>query len=458
MTKKLLAIILSLGMVMTMLAGCTSQQNPNPTNPPSESKPGEQTQAPADNSKAPAGTGSVYWLNFKPEADAALQQIAKDYTAETGVQVKVVTAASGNYSPTLTAEMDKSGAPTLFVVGNAAGVQTWKDYCYDLKGTKIYNELSTDSFNLLDETGKVCSIGYCYESFGIIVNKALLKQAGHDLSEIKDFASLKAVVEDIHSRAAELGFDAFTSSGLDDSSSWRFSGHLANMPLYYQSRDAGGWTECPATLTTDYLDNYKMIWDLYINNSATAPSALATAGLDAEAEFGTGKAVFYQNGTWEYANLVTSDETGYHMNPDDLAMIPIYCGVDGEEKAGLCSGTENCWAVNAKASQEDIDATIDFMTWLVTSEKGTKVMAQEFGPIPYKNAAATENVFFNDANNYMNAGNYTVEWAFNYTPNVDDWRAALVQSLVQYCAGGSWDNVVTAFQAGWATQYQAANG
>ena len=49
---------------------------------------------------------SVYWLNFKPESDEALQQIAKMYTEKTGVDVKVVTAASGTYSQTLTAEMD----------------------------------------------------------------------------------------------------------------------------------------------------------------------------------------------------------------------------------------------------------------------------------------------------------------------------------------------------------------
>lgn len=34
--------------------------------------------------------GSVYWLNFKPESDAVLQEVAKAYTAETGVEVKVV--------------------------------------------------------------------------------------------------------------------------------------------------------------------------------------------------------------------------------------------------------------------------------------------------------------------------------------------------------------------------------
>ncbi len=401
-------------------------------------------------------TGSVYWLNFKPEADEALQAIAKTYTEETGVEVKIVTAASGTYEQTLTTEMDKSDAPTLFVVGNQAAVKTWGDFCYDLKGTDIYNELTTDDFTLYDADGKACSIGYCYEAFGIITNKALLEKAGHSVDEIKDFASLKAVAEDIHARADELGFDAFTSSGLDPDSSWRFTGHLANMPLYYESVD-DNWDGAPAEIKGTYLDNFKNIWDLYINNAEADPADLATPGRAAQKEFGEQKAAFYQNGTWEYAALTGTDEGQYGLKAEDLQMLPIYCGVDGEENAGLCSGTENCWAVNAKASQADIDATIAFMKWMVTSEAGTKCMAEQFGEIPYKAAAANDNVFFQNASDCLKDGKYSVAWAFNYTPNVDEWRAGLVDAMTKYCAGGDWKDVETAFVNGWATQYAAAN-
>ena len=430
MRKKLLGVALCATMVAGLLAGCGSSSKSEKTG--SDSK------------------GSVYWLNFKPEADEALQGIAKTYEKEKGVKVKVVTAASGNYNSTLTSEMGKSAAPTLFVVGNQAAVKTWNDYCIDLKGTDVYNELNTDAFNLTDENGKVASIGYCYESYGIIVNKKLLKKAGHEITDIKDFASLKSVAEDIHKRADKLGFDAFTSSGLDDASAWRFTGHLANMALFYEGRD-DGWKEAPAEIKGTYLENFKNVWDLYINNSKYKKNTLATGGYDAEAEFKKGEAVFYQNGTWEYDALKKS------ISDDDMQMIPIYCGVEGEEKAGLCSGTENCWAVNAKASEADQKATLDFMKWLVTSKEGTKVMAEQFGAIPYKNAADSGNVFLKNANDLLEAGNYNVDWTFNYTPNVDEWRASLVAAMNKYDAGGSWDDVKTAFVQGWAAQYKAAN-
>ena len=442
--KKIIALLLALVMVFALCA-CGSQPANNP--------PAEETKAPAEETPAASSAeGSVYYLNFKPEADEAWQKVAAAYTEQTGVPVKVVTAASGQYDTTLTAELDKDAAPTMFQVGNLGAVNSYGEFCYNLEGTDVYNEMTTTDFNLKNEAGETVSIGYCYEAFGIIVNKALLEKAGHSVDEITNFESLKAVADDIHARADELGFDAFTSAGLDGSSSWRFSGHLANMPLYYEFRD-DGVTEQPATIKGTYLENYKNIWDLYITDTATTGAALLSAtGDQAEAEFGEGKAAFYQNGTWEYSNLTSADKFG--MNPDDLTMIPIYCGVEGEEKAGLCCGTENCWAINKNASPEDIQATLDFMYWVVTSEEGTTMLAEQFGPCPFKNAKTPENVFFAAANEYVANGNYTVTWAFNWTPAVDDWRAAVVDALSQYTTGtGDWSTVETAFVQGWATQY-----
>lgn len=434
--KKFLALILALVMALSLVA-CGEKKDDTKTD-------GDAT-----------ATGSVYYLNFKPESEDAWQALAKTYTAETGVPVKVVTAASGEYETMLVSEMDKDGAPTLFQC-NEGGVATWGDFCYDLSSTDVYNELVSKDYALKNANGEVISIAYCLETYGIIVNKALLEQAGHSLDEITNFESLKAVADDIHARAAELGFDAFTSAGLDGSSSWRFSGHLANMPLFYEFRDDSVSSK-PATIKGTYLDNYKNVWDLYITDSATTGAALLTAtGDQAEAEFGQGKAVFYQNGTWEYSNLTSAEKFG--MNPDDLTMIPIYCGVEGEEKAGLCTGTENYWSVNKNAKPEDIQATLDFLKWVVTSDAGTTMMSEQFGACPFKSSKAPSNPFSALANEYVANGCYPVTWAFNFTPAVNDWRAAVVDALSKYTAGnGSWDDVKTAFVDGWATQYANEN-
>jgi raffinose/stachyose/melibiose transport system substrate-binding protein len=403
-----------------------------------------------------ASKGSVYWLNFKPESDETLKKIATMYKDKTGTEVNVLTAASGTYNDTLTSEMDKDKAPTLFVVGNQASVESWGDYCLDLKDTKIAKELNTEDYMLYDADGKLCSIGYCYECYGIIVNKELLKKAGYAEDYITNFETLKTVAEDVHKRSAELGFDAFTSSGMDDSSSWRFTGHLANLEYYYESVDTpDAWTSCPAEIKGTYMDNYKNLYDLMVVNSATDRKDLATGGFDAAAEFAEGKAMFYVNGNWEWSGL---SEKG--MKAEDLTMIPYYCGVEGEEKAGLNCGTENYWAVNANASKEDQEATIDFMYWLVTNADASAKAVETFGVMPYKQAAESANPFFAQANKYAEAGNYTMPWVTNFQPNVDAYRAALVAAMNDYNADptdANWDKVETAFVDGWATQYAAAN-
>ena len=451
--RKILALTLALVMVMALAAcgGKTTTEAPAQTTP-AQSEPAP---APADAAEpAKTASGSVYWLNFKPELDEAAQKLAKMYTEQTGVAVKVVTAASGTYQQTLTAEIDKSNPPTLFVIGNQAGVKEWGDYALDLTGTAIANELNTDAYNLYDEDNRLVSIGYCYECYGIIVNPDLIEQAGHSMDELKNFEGLKAVAEDIHARAAELGFDAFSASDMDDSSSWRFTGHMANLEYVYEEREAGGvWTECPATITGNYMDNYRNLFDLCINNSTVAPNSLATGGHDAENEFKTGKAAFFVNGSWEYA-AVSGDVP-------NATMIPYYCGVAGEEKAGLNCGTENCWAVNADVSEEDQQATIDFMVWLVSDPDAAALMVDQLGILPYKNAPASTNGFLNDAAQYTADGCYVMDWATNYQPNVDTYRAGLVSALNAYCADQSdanWALVKTAFVDGWAAQYKAVNG
>jgi len=434
--KKLIAMLLALAMVLSM-AACGASE-PAATEAPKADAPAAE--APA----ADAAAGSVYYLNFKPEFGDALTELAATYTANTGVEVKVVTAASGDYSNTLNANIDDV---TIFNIGNMAGLADWDEYALDLTDTAIAAELATNDFNLYNEAGKLKALGNCYESFGIIVNTELLGKAGYSLADITNFETLKAVAEDIHARAAELGFDAFTTSGLCDSSSWRFSGHLATLPLHYE----GVNTSVP-TITGEKLDLFKNVWDLYINNAAADPATL-TGESDAASEFKAGQAVFYQNGTWEYAGLI---EAG--MTDDQLAMIPIYCGAEGEENAALCSGTENCWAVNAKASAEDIQASIDFLVWLVSDPDASAVYVQQLGAVPFKNCPASSNKFVADGNAMLAEGKTSVSWAFNYTPNVDSWRATVVTALAAYSAGGSWDDVVTAFVDGWAYEYSVVNG
>ena len=423
--RKVVSAMLVAAMATGMVAGCGSS---------SDSK--------SDKKDA---KGKVYYLNFKPEQDEQWQDLAKEYTKETGVDVTVLTAASGEYEKTLKSEMAKSNAPTLFQVNGPVGLASWKDYCYDLKDADITKELTSDAYELKDGDA-VAGIAYVIESYGLITNKTLLEKAGYTLDDIKSFDDLKKVADDIQARKDEIGVKgAFTSAGMDGSSDWRFKTHLANLPIYYEYK-ADGIDDTEAIKGT-YLDQYKNVFDLYITDSTCDGSELsAKTADDSRNEFVNGDAVFYQNGSWEYAELAKT------YSDDELAMIPISFGVD-DENEGLATGTENYWCVNKNASEEDVQATLDFMNWCVTSEAGTKSMSEDMGfTIPFKTAVAPTNVFVKQDAEYTEAGLTPVSWNFTTMPS-EEWKNGLGTALTAYAAGtGDWDAVVSAFVDGWATE------
>ena len=419
--KKLLSLLLAVAMVLS-LAVCA----------------GTTAKAEAE--------GSVYYLNFKPEQDEAWQNLAKVYTETTGVPVTVLTAASGTYEETLMAEMGKSEAPTLFQVNGPNGLANWIDYCYDLSGSEVYSHLSNESF-ALSQDGAVYGIGYVTETYGIIVNKALLEKAGHTVDEINSFETLKAVVEDITARSEELGFAAFSSAGMDSSSDWRFKTHLANLPIYFEYQADG--IDTTDAIKGTYLDNYRAIWDLYINNSTCAPDELsAKTGADSLNEFLNGEAVFYQNGTWAYGDLSGT------FTDDQMTMIPIYIGAGDEANQGLCTGCENFWCVNKDADQADIDATLAFLNWCVTDS--AEAMAKDMNfVIPFDTAVEAANPFTKIGNDLIAEGKTPVAWTFTTMPS-EEWKNMVGQALTAYAADqtdANWDAVVTAFVDGWASEY-----
>ena len=466
MKKRFLALGLTAAMSLSLLAGCSGSGTE--TTAAADTEAAAETEAAESGeteAAAAAGEGSVYYLNFKPEQDAQWQELASIYTEETGVPVTVVTAASGTYETILTSEMASSDAPTLFQVNGPVGLNNWKDYCYDLSGSAIYGELTSDDY-ALSEDGAVYGIAYVIESYGLIVNKTLLSEAGYTVEDIQSFDDLKTVAEDITARQDELGFAAFTSAGMDSSSDWRFKTHLANLPIYFEYQDKG--ISSTEAIEGTYLDNYRNIWDLYINNSTCSPAELtAKTANDSLNEFVNGEAVFYQNGSWEYANVVGEGK----FSDEDVTMIPIYIGAGDEANQGLCTGSENYWCVNKNASEEDIQATLDFMEWCVTDDTALAAMTGGEGAmpsggagmafaIPFSKAPESSNLFVAEDAALTAAGKTPVSWNFTTMPS-EEWKNMVGSALAVYAADQTdenWASVVSAFVDNWAAEYALANG
>lgn len=473
MKKKLVSVLLIAALTAAAAAGCGNRDNNGNTedkgNASEQGNENAGNDNVADNDDADDNdliqevSGSVYYLNFKPEQAQQWKDLAEEYSDETGIPVTIETAASGTYESTLKSEMAKSQAPTLFQVNGPAGLASWKDYCYDLKDSAVYKNLKSDDFALISDDGQVQGVAYVIETYGLIYNKEILEDYCEtsgakikDVSEINSFAKLKEVADDMQAKKDELGIKGvFASAGMDSSSDWRYKTHLANLPIYFEYKDDN--LDTTDAIKGTYLDAYKKMWDLYITDSTVESTMLSgMTGEDAAAEFAMGEAVFYQNGTWAYNDIAGND-----VDDEDMGMLPIYIGVGDEQNQGLCTGSENYWCVNKNASQDDIDATLHFMEWVITSDRGRETFRDEMGFVtPFETFTEEyqpENPLVAAANEYIDNGKTSIPWVFSTIPS-EGWKNGVGSALLEYAQGtGDWEAVKKAFIEGWESEYRAVN-
>jgi len=422
------------------------------------------TLAACSNGSSSGSENGVYLLNFKPEAEEALKTIASAYKDKTGVEVKIVTAASGTYQQTLQTEVAKSNPPTIFNINGPVGLVTWKDYALDLSGTEFVKALTDTSMALTDESGVVYGSPLGIEGYGLIYNAAILNKyfalegaKATSVDEIKGFAKLKEVVEDMQARKADLGIEgAFACTSLSSGEDWRWQTHLANYPVFYEFRDKGVTDAKEVDLT--YSDNYKQIFDLYLNNSTVAPSAAAAKTVtDSMADFALGKCAFVQNGNWAWSQI--SEVEGNTVAEGDIHFMPIYIGVSGEEKSGIALGTENYLAVNSQVSETAQKASIDFLTWLLTGE-GAKMLVDNsvvsVSPYPaFSELTPADPLGKETAQFLANKELYPINWVFQTFPS-QEFKNQLGSHLAQYASGKEdWSAVKEYFVSTWKSEKSA---
>lgn len=409
---------------------------------------------------------TVYFLNFKPEIANIYKEIAQKYEAEKGVKVKVVTAASNTYETTLKSEIAKSDAPTIFQINGPVGYQSWAKYCKDLRDTKLYDYLS-DKDLAIKNSGGVFGIPYVVEGYGIIYNNAImekyfaLKDKAVSITkaeEITNFKLLKEVVEDMTKHKQELGIDGvFASTSMSGGEQWRWTTHLLNMPIYYEMKDISDESTISTaynakTIDFKYADNFRNVFDLYINNSTTEKGLLSGKSVeDSMSEFALGKAAMVQNGNWAWEQI--SKVKGNTVKADDIKYLPIYIGIDGEEKQGLCIGTENYLAINKNVSEQKQKASVEFLEWLFSSETGKDYAVNKLNFISpfntFKENERPDDPLAREVIKWMEKDKTTVEWVFNSFPS-QEFKDDFGNALLEYVQGTkSFDDVKKVTVDGW---------
>ncbi|MBS5931699.1 MAG: ABC transporter substrate-binding protein [Clostridiales bacterium] len=471
-SKKIVALLLATVMIGSVFTGCGKKNNENDKTNTNDTTKTEDTSS-TDTANTDTSTekvDSIYFLNFKPEIAEVYEKIAKDYEAETGIKVKVNTAAAGTYETTLKSEIAKKDAPTIFQINGPVGYQNWKDYSADMKDSELYSHLTDKSLAVTEGEG-VYGVPYAVEGYGIIYNNAIMDKyfaltdratTVASMAEVNNFATLKAVVEDMQARKADLGIDGvFASTSMAAGEQWRWQTHLANLPLYYEFKDNTAFDNTVLAglaaneIEFKYAENFKNVFDLYTNNSCVEKGLLGAKTVnDSMADFALGKCAMVQNGNWAWSQISSVD--GNTVSENDIKFMPIYTGVAGEETQGLCVGTENYFAINSQVSEAKQKASMDFLNWLFTSDTGKAYVTNDLGFIApfdsFTDAEKPSDPLSKEVLAWMEKDTTSVVWTFAAFPS-EDFKNAFGDALLEYVQGGlDWDQVVTVVKESWKSE------
>ena len=418
MMKKSILILLVLALLLS-LSACGGVKTAAEEPPAAE-----ESLEPAVEEAAPP-VHIVYW-NDLPALDAALQSLAAAYAAQTGTEVEVRTIDRETYAETLSAAFDAGDAPTVFCMRGPVDLHAWGGHALDLSGAAVTAEASNESYRLYGSSGALLGLGFDEETYGLVVNTELLAKAGYTVEALNGFNSLRALSDGVHIRAGELGFDAFAPASLMGEEARELADHLLNIPLFYEFWN-DGVTATPETVNGSFLPYLRLLWNLELMDSKVNTAMLIQYDEDVAMQaFFDGKAIFYPQGSWAYERLAEG------MDPDQLCMIPLYCGAPGEENVGLSTGCRDYWAVNAEAPEEERQAALDFLYWMVSSADNCKTLAQGISSVPFKAAPASTNPFIMEAVARAEQGQTNLTWMFNYTPEDGLWRDAVLNALARY--------------------------
>ena len=253
----------------------------------------------------------------------------------------------------------------------------------------------------------------------------------------------------------DLGIQGvFGSTSFAPGEDWRWQTHLMNIPVYYEYKadDVDNLDE----IKFSYNENFKNIFDLYLNNSCTEPSMVGSKNVEESmAEFAMGNVAMIQNGNWGWAMIYDLD--GNVVKEEDIKFLPIYTGVEGEEKQGLCVGTENYICINSKVSEADQKASEEFLEWLFNSDSGKSYCNGILGMIPpfstFNEEERPDNPLVQDMLSYMNDDSlYSITWDFTTFPS-QEFKNQLGSYLLEYAQGNmEWDEVVQKTTDCWASE------
>ena len=407
--------------------------------------------------------------DFESNMQDNVKDMLEEFGREKGIQVRYLTSDLMKYEKGLARYMEDDNPPVLFKA--RYGLFQKFDFLLNLleplDDTKAASDIMNKGYALISPEGRIVGMPYYYEALGLIYNKTIMAKyfaltdrltTVNSMKEIKDQKTLIAVCDDVYKHREELGLDGtFPPCAFAQNADEQWKSYMMAMPIYYESKDKN---EFPIkNFEYKYSENTKALYDMIFRNSAATPKEFGDVKApDSIRSFVMGKSAmtFYLQlirGLYLRRQNPNEEEMKQVVRDDELDVIPMYFGHEGEEKQNLATGHGWVYAVNKKATEKQKQYAKEFLDWTLYSESGKEHM-RKMGYMQPFNSKTKEDLpseeLLKKIYDYLHDEKLdNLDFAYRIMPN-GPFRNEYSANLLQYAKGEkSWDEVVDSMVTGW---------
>lgn len=358
--KKLFGLFLVLAMVLLSLSGCGSKDSTT------ESSGGSE---PASSS----GKVSITVFNSKMEIQSQMEEMAKKYSEEKGVDIEVY-YSSDTVAQHLATKYASNDPYTVAMVDAKDIYALAADHAIDLSD----QDWPKDTTQEITIDGKVYGFPFCIEARGVIYNADAIKNITGEDFDLTSVSTLDGFSELIEALKAG-GMESPTGVMKED---WSLAAHYL-AEVYEEQPDPAAFIQGLHDGSVELISDPRFLslmdtFDVLKENNYAKGSAISAEREVTEQKLAEGEIAFMFGGNWDWSVI-----NAYNYS-ENMGVMPVPQNTDDDYNTKLVGGGSKYFYIDASEaiSDEQRAAAKDFLNWLVYDEAGQDFIVNDCALVP----------------------------------------------------------------------------
>lgn len=374
-------------------------------------------------SSSSSGT-TITIFNSKVEIESQMEEMAKKYSEEKGVNVEVY-YSNDTVAAHLATKYASNDPYTISMVDAKDIYSLGEEHAIDLSG----EDWVSDTDYAISVDGKTYGFPVSIEARGLIYNADAIKKITgkeFDPEDYKTLDSFKELIQELK----DGGMESPTGVMKED---WSLAAHF--LPeVYEEQEDPNAFLLDMQAGNVDLNSNAKWtslmnFFDVMKDNNYAKSSAISAEREVTEQKLAEGEIAFMFGGNWDWSVINQYDYT------ENMGIMPVPQNTDDGSNEKLVGGGSKYFFIDSSdnTSDEQRQAAKDFLNWLAEDSEGQEFISTDAALIsPFKNnEIEAADPLGKSVKSYADAGKLIEN--YNYLP--DDHYSVLGAKFQKWLAG-----------------------